>query len=382
MQDNRLILRENSSGRGLLTVTVGLLVVGVVMVHSAIASVMEPGQWYSRVDVRHTIFAVLAGVIVFLGWRFDYRRLAAGKKFPIPAAGLLVAALILAGLVFVPGIGRSVGGCYRWIRVGPSRYSIGFQPSELVKVALVIFLSAWLSRPGVNPRGFRGAFLPAVLITGLCVAMVVTEDLGTAVIIAAAAAVTMLLAGLPWYYLLSLVPPAGAGFYFFIARNSHRMLRIQAMFDPWSTTNPSAYQPRQSLIAMITGGWFGKGLGRGTMKFGFLPEDSTDYIFSAFCEECGFAGAIILMGLVAAWIWYARRISVKAPGKFARVLAGSLGFLIAIQAVLHVAVNMAILPPTGISLPFVSAGGTSLVISAAIVALIISVSSNTDDETF
>ena len=351
----------------------GLLALGVVMVNSAIASVTEPPAWYARASVRHTIFAAMALLVLLVGCRFDYRRLASGRKFPILAGALLATAVICAAIIFVPGIGRSVSGYHRWIRLGPSRYQIGFQPSELIKVSLVIFLAAYLSRRTLNVRSFTRAFLPSVVVMGGCLALVITEDFGTGVIIAVSAAVTMLLAGVPWYYLMTLATPAAVGFYFFVFKSGYRMARIEAMLDPWCRTNPSAYQPRQSLIAIMSGGWFGKGLGRGILKFGFLPEDSTDFVFAAFCEEWGFMGAMLLMGLVATWIWFARRSAVNAEDKFGRTLAGSLGFLIALQAVMHIAVNVNTMPPTGIALPFVSAGGTSLVILAAATALVVSV---------
>lgn len=351
----------------------GLLALGVVMVNSTIASVAEPARWYARVDVRHGIFAVLALLVLAVGCKLDYRRLGPGRNFPVLAAVVLAATVTCAALVFVPGIGRAVGGYYRWVRLGPPKYQIGFQPSEVMKVSLVIFLAAYFSREGLDVRSFTRAFLPAVLVTGGCVALIITQDFGTGMIIVVSAAVTMLLAGVPWYYLMTLAAPAAAGCYFFIVRSGFRLARIQAMFDPWSRTNPSAYQPRQSLIAIISGGWFGKGPGRGILKFGFLPEDSTDFVFAAFCEEWGFMGAMLLMGLVAMWIWFARRSAVHAQDKFGGTLAGSLGLLIALQAVMHIAVNMGKMPATGISLPFVSAGGTSLVILAGATALIVSV---------
>ncbi|GAG08442.1 unnamed protein product, partial [marine sediment metagenome] len=253
------------------------------------------------------------------------------------------------------------------------KFQIGFQPSELIKVLLVIFLAAYLSRAALNVRSFTRAFLPAVLVTGGCVALIITHDFGTGLIIAISALVTMLLAGVPWHYLMALVPPAVVGCGFLILNSGYRMARIRAMLDPWCRTNPSAYQPRQALIAIISGGWFGKGPGRGILKFGFLPEDSTDFIFAAFCEEWGFVGAMLLMALVTMWIWFAWRSAMHAGDKFGRILAGSLGFLIAVQAVMHITVNVSMMPPTGVSLPFVSAGGTSLVILAGAAAIIASV---------
>ena len=406
----RLALRNNRTGQGLIVTNLALLALGVVMVHSAVASVASPGRWYARVDVRHTIFAALAAMVLLTAWRFDYTHLAtsfdelwraairrlrpgrrassrtprrrsllsravraAGGRCPFAAGAALLVALLLGAIVLVPGLGWAKGGYLRWIRLGPREYSIGFQPSELIKLSLVVFLAAWLSRESVNVRSFRQAFLPAVLLTGLCVGLVVTQDLGMGAIIGLSAAVTLLLAGVPLYYLLSLLPLAAGAFYLFVMRCPHRWLRIQAMIDPWSPDNPCAYQARQSLLAIITGGWRGKGVGGGMLKLGFLPEDSTDFIFSVFCEEWGFVGALLLMGLVVMWMWHARRAATRAGDRFGSLLAGSLGFVIAVQAVTHIAVDAVAAPPTGMGMPFVSAGGTALMLHAAAAAMIVSV---------
>ena len=372
----RLPLRENSTGQGLLLSTLALLALGVVMVHSAVASVANPGPWYSRVDVRHTIFAAAALLTLCAAWPCNYHWLERGRILPVLPTLLMVLAMACALLVYVPGVGHAVGGYRRWIRVGPAEYSLGFQPSEILKLAMVIFFSAWLTRKTVHVRSFTKAFLPALLLMGLCVLLVIREDFGTAILLSVSGMVTLLLAGVPWYYLLSLVPPGAGAFYVLVVRSEYRWARIQAWFDPWSQTNPSAYQPRQSLLAIISGGWFGAGPGGGMQKLGFLPEDSTDFIFSVFCEEWGFIGAVLLMGLVIVWIWHARRSAVRAGDRFGRVLAGSLGFLIAMQMVLHIAVDLVAAPPTGMTLPFVSAGGTALVIMAGAAAIMISVTAH------
>ena len=138
-----LALKNNTHGRTLTLVTLAMLALGVVMVHSAVASVMAPGKWYARVDIRHTLFAGVAAVVLLVAWRPDYRRLAGlGRLAALPAVALAVA-LVCCVLVFVPGLGRSVGGYHRWIRLGPQQWSVGFQPSELLKLALVVFLAAW-----------------------------------------------------------------------------------------------------------------------------------------------------------------------------------------------------------------------------------------------
>lgn len=368
--------QANSAGLGLMLATLSLLALGVVMVHSAVASVADPGPWYVRRDVRHTIFALGAVVVLLVAWRLDYRRLVGNRAVPVTLACLLIAALICGLLVYVPGIGRSVGGRHRWIRFGPEEYGIGFQPSELIKLSMVIFLSGWLTRKATDVRSLRKTFLPALLLAAVCVGLVVHEDLGTAVLIGAGAVVTMFLAGVPWHYLLALLPSAATAFWVFVACDPNRWRRITAMLDPWCASNPSAYHARQSLLAVMTGGYFGRGLGHGMLKRGYLPEGPTDFIFSVFCEEWGLIGALLLVGLVLMWMWHARRAALGAGDAFGRTLAGSLGFLISLQAVLHIAVDLVAAPPTGIGCPFISAGGTRLISTAFAASLILSVTAH------
>ncbi len=383
----RIPLEKNRIGRTLLLTTLAMLALGVVMVHSAVASVTAPGAWYTRVDVRHSIFACLAALVLGVGWRFDYRRLTTGQRIPTFPAIMLAAALLCSVLVFVPGIGRSVGGYHRWIRVGPSRYAVGFQPSELIKLTLVIFLAAWISRKSAEEiRSFTGTFVPAAALIVACTGLVITQDFGTAVLLGASAAAVLLLSGVPWRHLGLLIPPAALGFYALVIRDPRRWARITALFDPFSSSNPSAYQPRQSLQAIMAGGWFGKGVGRGMHRLGFLPEDSTDFIFSVYCEEWGAVGALLLLGLIILWIYTARKAALNAhpavvdrdeSGNFGRLLAASLGFLIGMQSLLHVAVALVLVPPTGVGLPFISRGGTALILMSVAVALIVSVTSRT-----
>ncbi|MFW6065555.1 MAG: FtsW/RodA/SpoVE family cell cycle protein, partial [Planctomycetota bacterium] len=249
---HRLNLNDNPTGRGVMLCSFALLAVGVVMVHSAVASVSRPGPWYSRVDMRHTVFAGAAALIMLFLWRLDYRIFLRGRRVPVAAVALLLLAAAAAVLVYVPGVGHAVGGQRRWIRLGPARYSLGFQPSELLKVALLVFLAAWLSRRSDQARSFRRTFLPAAAVTGICVALVVTEDLGTAAVLAISAGACMLLAGVPVTHLATLIPPAAGAFYLLAVRNPARWARITAMLEPWSQTNPSSYQPRQSLLAIFS----------------------------------------------------------------------------------------------------------------------------------
>jgi len=368
-----LSLERNASSRGVIVTALGLLALGVVMVHSAVMSVGDSVAWYARVDMRHTLFAVAAAGVLLVGWRMNYRWLAAGRWLPWLALGLLIVSIALGGLVFVPGIGHSVGGKFRWIRIGPPQYSIGLQPSELIKFTLIVFLACWLTRRGEKVRGFW-TFAIAGSLTGACMALVVTQDFGTAALIGLSAGVVMFLAGVPWYYLAGSTALVALAFFEIVISTPFRLERILAMLDPWDATNNATYQVRQSLMAIFGGEWTGRGLGLGVRKLGFLPEDSTDFIFASFCEEWGFRGAILLAGLLLIWLWHCRKTASRAGDTLGSVLAASLGIMIALQAAMHIAVNLNALPPTGIALPFMSAGGTSLVVTALAVSLIASVS--------
>ncbi|MCE5278696.1 MAG: FtsW/RodA/SpoVE family cell cycle protein [Planctomycetaceae bacterium] len=372
--DKPLTLAQNALGRGLALVTLALLALGVVLVQSALASVNEPGAWYARVDVRHTIFAGAALLVLLAVCHFDYRRLARGSNAMPRLAIVIFCITMVAGLlVFVPGLGKQMGTYYRWVRLGPPQYNLQFQPSELIKYALVILLAALFTMRPQRCRQGRWLLGAAVLI-GVAMGLVITQDMGTAIIIGAAALMTLLLAGVPWYYLAALLPPAAVGFWYYVTHLATKMARIAAWLDPWSKDNPSSHQVRESLLAITSGGWFGKGPGNSVQKLGYLPERTTDYIFAIFCEEWGFMGSLLLFVLLAAWAWYVRSIAVKANNRFGSVLAAALGFAIILQALMHAAVNLNVLPPTGIGLPFVSYGGTQLLILAVMGGLVISVS--------
>lgn len=373
---HRLPLPDNAIGQGLLLVAMGLLALGAVMVYSASATVTSSSPWYHRIESRHLVFAALAAMTLLLLWRIDYRMLAAGGALPLWATVLLAVSFLLCIAVLIPGVGAEVNGARRWMRFGSGPYQLSFQPSELLKFSLLIFLACWLGNRAEQVHSFTRTFLPASAVIGLCVGVVVIEDFGTACLIGVAAGAMLLLAAVPWYYLLSYIPPAAAGFYVFVWTNPMRKARILAFVDPWNEASRWTYQIRQALIAVGSGGMFGKGLGSGQLKLGFVPEDSSDCIFSVICEELGFAGAALLMGLLAMMLYLSWRAGSKGPDKAGRLIAGGLGLLIVLQSLMHIGVNMGSLPPTGMNLPLVSAGGTALVVVAAAVGLMISVTAH------
>ena len=365
----RLSLRQNVTGQGLILTTLALMAVGVVMVFSTTGLREGASEWYERTYIRQPIFAAAAMVVLCSLWRMDYRRLAGWRWFS-PAAVIFVLAIGAAAAVFIPGVGRAVGGDLRWIPLGP----IGFQPSEVLKIALLIILAAFLGRTDVRVRSFIRTFIPAVAMIGISIGLVVTEDFGTATIIGVTSAVVLLAGGVRWYCLAGMAPFGAGAFYLFVVSVPHRWARIDAFLNPANTTNPATYQPRQAIIA-IGSGAEPAGLGAGLAKHGYLPEGQTDFIFANICNELGMLGAFLVIGLLLVWLVLACRTAVRASDRFGALLAGGIGFLIVFQAVLHIAVNEWLAPPTGVSLPFVSAGGSSLLLMSAATALIVSVSS-------
>ncbi len=369
---NRLSWRNASAGRTLVLCAFTLLCLGVVLVHSAVASLGESVAWYSRQDMRHTVFAALAAGALFLVWRIDYRRIAGGGGFPRLALILFLLSVVAGALVFVPGIGHSAGGKFRWIRIGPKQFSLGMQPSELIKITMLFFLSCWLTRPGVKVRSWK-TFAWCVVILAVAEVFVIKADLGTGVLIALAWAVVLLLAGIPWYYFAAMIPSVTLAGWYFISSSPYRIKRFEALLNPWSTDNISSYQTQQALLSIFSGGWFGMGPGNGVRKLGFLPEDSTDFIFASYCEEWGFVGAVLLIGVWLVFLRQCWKAASRAEDSLGRVLAASLGMMLLLQVILHIGVNLVLLPPTGIALPLISAGGTGLVFTAVSVGLIASV---------
>lgn len=372
----RRSFQDNPGGQGLLLVGLSLLAFGMVMVYSACMSVSEQREWYNRIEVRHILFALLAVLALGTLWRIDYHVLGRGRRLPVLSAVLLGVGLALSVAVLIPGVGAKINGARRWILIPLGPVPLSFQPSEIVKISLVLFLACWLGRRGERIVSLRRTFLPAIGLIGICCGLVIIEDFGTACVIGVSGAVVLLLAGVPWHYLATLIPPAAGVFYLFVVREEYRWRRILAFVDPWDESTRWTYQVRQSLIAIGSGGLWGKGLGQGQLKLGFVPEDNSDFIFSVICEELGFIGAVIVLGLIAMLLYLVFRAVTRAGDRTGRLIAGGLGFVICFQALMHVAVNIGTAPPTGINLPLVSAGGTGLVLVAAALAAVISVTAH------
>jgi cell division protein FtsW len=242
----------------------------------------------------------------------------------------------------------------------------------LAKLTLVVFLAAYLSArsaEGTLGRFFRGV-LPAALAIGVCAVLVGSEDFGTAVLLAGVGGLMLLVAGGRWRHLLLLAGPALAAFAGLLLAKPYRMQRLTSFMDIWADPRGEGYHPIQSLITIASGGWFGRGLGGGIQKYGYLPESRTDFIFAVWCEETGLVGAAVVLLLFGLLLYLGTRAAQAAPTTFGRLLAVGLTLMVVLQAVMNIAVVTVAAPTKGIALPLVSAGGSGVVFLGASVGLL------------
>jgi cell division protein FtsW len=332
----------------------------------------RPGAWrWTQLGSRHLMYVAVALLTFFVVGHFDYAKLAALDK-PVLRSPMLwsIAIAALACLaVLAPGVGTSVNGARRWIKLGP----IQVQPSELAKWAVVLFLAYWLTRRPLDLGRFVRGFLPTLIpIVAICL-LVVMQDFGTAALIGVCA-LTMLLAGRvkAWHLFIVLFPAmAGAGW--FIAHKEYRLRRIMAFRDPYASPQGEGYHMIQSLLSFSTGGLFGRGLGNGIQKLGYLPEDTTDFIFAVICEELGLFGAMLTVALYLGILFVAWQVIRQKRDDLGRMLAFGIGSMLGLQAAINIAVATVSVPTKGLSLPLVSAGGSGLVITCAALGLLYSV---------
>jgi cell division protein FtsW len=277
---------------------------------------------------------------------------------------------VLLAAVLVPHVGSMSGGARRWL--GPGAFS--FQPSEFAKIALVIFVAAKLASLGEGVRSFVRGVFPVLFVTGLIAMLILFEpDMGTASIYVFTSFAMLFCAGARIEHLalatVSLIPAIA----FEIGRSAYKRARIFAFLHPWQDPQDTGFHIVQSLLALGSGGLFGLGLGASRQKFFYLPEQYTDFIYAILGEELGMIGAVSVLGLFVFFAFRAVRIALAAPDRFGMLLALGCTFLIVIQAFINIGVVTASWPVTGVPLPFVSFGGTSLVVSLTAVALILNI---------
>lgn len=359
---------------------VALLALAVVMVHSAgmtvggqaVAEMSAPEQSaiVRMLTSRTMIYAIIAVVVMFLASRLNIRQAMHSRGWANPLAYILVFSLVLMALTFVPGMGRSVNGASRWLYLGPKSWGLSFQPSEVVKWVLIVVIAWWCARRQAAMASFFHGLLPALLLIGLACGLIVIEDLGTAALIALVMACLLVAGGARLWQLALMVPPAAAGIAAAIWHSPYRLQRLLTFLNPWEDPRGTGYHSIQSLLAFAQGGLTGRGIGNGVQKFGYLPEDTTDFIFAIICEELGLAGAAMVIGLYLAILWVGLGIVRDCRDTFGRLVGLGVLLTIGFQALINIAVVTVVVPTKGIALPLISSGGTGWILSAFAVGLV------------
>ncbi|MHC4520686.1 MAG: FtsW/RodA/SpoVE family cell cycle protein [Planctomycetota bacterium] len=363
-------------------VIVFLMGLGAVMVFSAGSNLsyeLDLSRFYDFPGLRQILFFPLAVVVLLVASCVDYRWLRLHQTWwKSPVLWLLVVAIALLVLVLVPQLGTAVKGARRWLRISVGPASVSFQPSELAKWTIVFVLAAVCSRLGLDIRRYWTRFLPLCLLIGLVCGLIVIEDFGTAAFIALISFVILIVAGVRWWHVMTLLPVGMAGFMAALIRSPHRLKRLQAFLDPEQWGDTVAYQANQSLMAIGSGGVWGKGLGEGVTKYGHLPEDMTDFVFAIVGEELGLVGTLAVIMLFIFFLSLGLVVALRCQDRFGRLAASGIVLAIGIQAALNIGVVTVVLPTKGIPLPFISAGGTSMLLSAAAVGVLLNIASQTD----
>jgi cell division protein FtsW len=356
----------------LLFLTVMLLSFGIVSVYSA-SSVLaqtrgEPDYYYV---VRQVTGAAMGLAVLVAMAYLDYRRL---RILAWPIMVLIIVALVLT---LIPGShSRLVNGGRRWLEIGP----VALQPSELAKIGLVIWTAALTVRKQDRLSSLSRGLLPFLLMWTLVALLIFMQPgLSAAVIVLLLAALVVFAGGARIGHFIVLALIGLPLLWSQIGAAAYRARRLAAFFDPSHDPANVGYQITQSLIAIGSGGIFGRGFGHGAQKFGYLPEPHNDFIFAMIGEEWGFLGLFVVIMVFTAFALIGFRIARHAPDLFGFLLAVGLTNLIAVQALLHVFVNLALVPTTGITLPFMSYGRTSLLVCLAAVGILINIARRTDE---
>ncbi len=358
--------RRNSPDILLFAATILLLGIGIIMVYSASQVTayekMDDTFYYLKRQATWAVIGLTAMVSVM---KIEYWRY---KRFAVP---FLILAFSLLVMVLLPGIGKSVKGAQRWLGVGP----LTVQPSEVIKLSLVIFMSYGLARYKDRLRYFLSGVMPFLVILVLACGLILLQpDLGTAVSIAGTVYIMLFAAGAKGKHLFYLALAGLAAVGLAIAVEPYRLSRFLAFLDPWADPTGTGYHIIQALYALGSGGLFGAGLGNSHQKFYYLPEQHTDFIFAVLGEELGFFGGSLVIILFLIFIWRGFKIALTTHDSFASLLAVGVTSMIALQAIINIGVVTGSLPITGIPLPLLSFGGSSLVFTLIGVGMLLNIS--------
>jgi cell division protein FtsW len=351
----------------IMLMAIALTCFGVVMVYSA-SNIMAAKRFHDGFFFlkRQGLFALLGFALMLGTMRINYQF---WRKLAVP---ILLGCIVLLVLVLIPGIGGTAGGASRWIRLP----GFNLQPSEIAKIALIMYMAYSLDRKQDKIKQLGAGFVSYMLILVVMLGLLLKQpDMGSALTLAAVAIIMLFAAGARLVHIISIFLLSLPFLYFLVMNVAYRKRRILAFLDPWQDPQNSGFQIIQSWLALGTGGVFGQGLGEGKQKLFYLPEAHTDFILAVVGEELGFLGVIVIVGMFFLLVQRAMRIAVAAPDTFGRFLALGIAVLFGIEASVNMGVVTGLLPTKGLALPFISYGGSSLLISLFCVGILLNISS-------
>ena len=355
----------------ILACVVVLILLGLAMTFSASGTLA--GQRYGDPAFflkRQVVWAVVGGIAMAAAMRYDYHKLA---RFGTP---FYILAAILLFMVLIPAFSREVGGARRWLAVG----GLTFQPSEFAKLALIIFFSSVLVKKELSGKlkDFVTGYMPNALALGVCFILILLQpDMGTSIILATVVFSLFFISGIRTSYIVGTLITLMPFLYVAILNVDYRRKRILSFLDPWADPSDSGFQIIQSYIALGNGHIAGVGLGQSKQKNFFLPDAHTDFIFSIIGEEVGFIGCTIVVVLFGVIVYRGLRVAFRAPEPFGMYLAAGLTLSIGLQAIVNIGVTTGLLPTKGLPLPFISVGGSALVMWMISIGILLNVSEHT-----
>ncbi|MBI4310115.1 MAG: putative lipid II flippase FtsW [Candidatus Omnitrophica bacterium] len=354
----------------LTVVTMALICVGIVMIYSAgCVNAMENFKDSLYYLKRHLLFLALGLAASAAVMMFDYRQM---QPF---ARRILLVSIVLLALVLIPHIGKESYGARRWFKLG----MFHFQPSELAKLAIIIYTADFLARKQDIIKNFWRGFVPPVLLMGIvCILTVKQPDLGTTVETAVVVMVMLLVGGARLRHMAVIALGGLIAVVYLVIKEPYRMARIVAFLDPWQDSRGIGFQLTQSQIALGSGGFFGVGLGHSQQKLFYLPAAHTDFILSIIGEELGLVGTLAVILLFIMLIWTGTRIIRHTHDAFGYFLSIGIVMMLGLQAMVNIGVSIGAFPTKGLPLPFISYGGSALIFHLAAIALLLNVSKTQD----
>lgn len=349
----------------LITSVITLVIFGVVMIYSA-------SSYNANLNYNNPYFYMIKQIIgaiagfgaMFLCYKIDYHFFQKHKLI------IIIASFVLLALVFIPGLGSTSNGATRWLRLP----GFTIQPSEIAKFGFVIFIASYLSKNYDIIKSTKG-ILPVLVVGGLmCVLVMLEPNMSITMCIGITMLVLLFLGGASAKQFGILSVPITLLVPLLIVLEPYRLKRLMAFLNPWENPQGEGYQLLQSLYGIGNGGLFGVGLFNSRQKYAYLPFSESDFIFSIICEELGFVGALVIMSIFAVLIYCCFKIAKHAKDRFGGLLAVGIGTIIASQTLINIAVVSASMPPTGVPLPFISHGGTSLVVFMGAIGILLNIS--------